>query len=85
MLFISCNNSCQSSVSLSLSLSLSLSPSLPYHLQHELAPNVMAMVEAFNRVALLVPTEILQKTTPQARAKVISVFIQVSHGVQECV
>ena len=45
--------------------------------KHELAPNVMAMVGAFNRVALLVPTEILQETTPQARAKVISVFIQV--------
>ena len=48
--------------------------------KHELAPNVMAMVGAFNRVALLVPTEILQETTPQARAKVISVFIQV--GIQ---
>lgn len=46
--------------------------------KHKLAPNVLAMVGAFNRVALLVPTEILQKTTPQARAKVISVFIQVA-------
>ena len=43
----------------------------------ELAPNVMAMVQSFNRLALLVPTEILEEKTPQARSKVITSFIQV--------
>lgn len=42
-----------------------------------LAPNIMAMVRSFNRVALLVPTEILAEETPQARGKVISTFIKV--------
>jgi len=36
------------------------------------------MVKAFNKVALLVPTEILDETTPQARAKVLSMYIKVS-------
>ena len=49
----------------------------PSHYQDELAPNVMAMVQSFNRLALLVPTEILEETTPQARSKVITSFIQV--------
>ena len=43
----------------------------------ELAPNVMAMVQSFNRLALLVPTEILEEATPQARSKIITSFIQV--------
>ena len=46
--------------------------------QDVLAPNVMAMVRAFNQLALLVPSEILEEKTPQARAKVISNYIQVS-------
>ena len=46
--------------------------------QDVLAPNVMAMVRAFNQLALLVPTEILEEKTPQGRAKVISNYIQVS-------
>lgn len=37
----------------------------------------MAMVRSFNRLALLVPTEILEEKTPQARSKVIATFIQV--------
>ncbi len=37
----------------------------------------MAMVKSFNRVALLVPTEILEGETPQSRAKVISAYIKV--------
>lgn len=45
--------------------------------KNELAPNVMAMVQSFNRLALLVPTEILEERTPQARSKVIVTFIQV--------
>ena len=49
----------------------------PSHYQDELAPNVMAMVQSFNRLALLVPTEILEEKTPQARSKVITSFIQV--------
>ena len=49
----------------------------PSHYQDELAPNVMAMVQSFNRLALLVPTEILEEATPQARSKVITSFIQV--------
>ncbi len=36
------------------------------------------MVRAFNQLALLVPTEILAETTPQARAKVITAYIIVS-------
>ena len=45
--------------------------------KNELAPNVMAMVQSFNRLALLVPTEILEERTPQTRSKVIATFIQV--------
>ena len=47
------------------------------NLQNERAPNVMAMVKSFNQLALLVPTEILEETTPQGRAKVISKYIKV--------
>lgn len=43
-----------------------------------LSPNIMTMVRSFNRVALLVPTEILDELTPAARAKVISTYIKVS-------
>ena len=35
------------------------------------------MVRASNDFAMLVPSEILAETTPQARAKVISIFIKV--------
>ena len=45
--------------------------------KYSLAPNIMAMVEAFNQLALLIPSEILEERTPQARAKVISTFIKV--------
>lgn len=38
----------------------------------------MEIVEFFNRIALLVATEILAEETPQARARVISKVIQVS-------
>ncbi|KAL5503013.1 hypothetical protein EMCRGX_G009888 [Ephydatia muelleri] len=38
----------------------------------------MAMVKSFNRLALLVPTEILEETTPQDRAKVISKYIKIA-------
>ena len=52
--------------------------SFPLTLQkYELAPNVMLMVQSFNRLALLVTTEILAEKTPQARAKVIGNFIKV--------
>ena len=43
----------------------------------QLAPNVMAMVNAFNSLAYLVSTEVLTEETPQERAKVISAFIKV--------
>ena len=48
------------------------------HIQDSLAPNVIAMIQSFNQLALLVPSEILEETTPQARAKVITSYIQVS-------
>ena len=47
------------------------------HLQDSLAPNVIAMIQSFNQLALLVPSEILGETTAQARAKVITSYIQV--------
>ena len=46
-------------------------------LQETRAPNVMKMVKDFNRLALLVPTEILEEKTASARAKVITCYIQV--------
>ena len=49
------------------------------HVQDLLAPNVIAMIQSFNQLALLVPSEILEETTPQARAKVITSYIQVSY------
>ncbi|XP_031563120.1 uncharacterized protein LOC116298721 [Actinia tenebrosa] len=42
------------------------------------SPNVMEIVEFFNRIALLVATEILSEETPQARARVISKVIQIA-------
>lgn len=42
------------------------------------APNVMKMVKEFNRLALLVPTEILEEKTPSGRAKVIACYIQIA-------
>ena len=48
-----------------------------FSLQVELCPNITTMVDHFNSLALLVPTEILAETTPQMRAKVISRFIKV--------
>ena len=39
----------------------------------------MKMVQEFNRLALLVPTEILEEKTASARAKVIACYIQVEH------
>ena len=50
---------------------------LSIHIQDSLAPNVIAMIRSFNQLALLVPSEILEETTPQARAKVITSYIQV--------
>ena len=47
------------------------------HIQDSLAPNVIAMIRSFNQLALLVPSEILEETTPQARTKVITSYIQV--------
>ena len=49
-------------------------------LQNQRAPNIMAMVKSFNNVALLVPTEILEEETPQARAKVVIAYIKVELG-----
>lgn len=37
----------------------------------------MKMVKEFNRLALLVPTEILEEKSASARAKVIACYIQV--------
>eukprot|EP00731_Ephydatia_muelleri_P006960 Em0003g1208a len=50
----------------------------PTNLQNERSPNIMAMVQAFNRLALLIPTEILGETTPQGRANVISKYIKIA-------
>ena len=50
---------------------------MPLIHQERLAPNVLAMVQSFNQLALLVPTEILSEDTHQQRAKVISAYIQV--------
>lgn len=64
-------------VSSTLCMTTSLS-SLPLNLQKaELAPNVLAMVKASNRIAMLVPGEVLDEVTPQGRAKVIGIFIKV--------
>lgn len=52
--------------------------------KEQLAPNIMVMVRSFNRVALLVPTEILEEETPQARAKVISAYIKVMGNSLVC-
>ena len=49
--------------------------------KYSLAPNIMAMVSSFNQLALLIPSEILEEQTPQARAKVISNFIKVGEQV----
>ena len=46
--------------------------------QYVTSPNVMAMVEFFNRVALLAASEILSQDTPSGRARAISKIIQVS-------
>jgi son of sevenless-like protein len=46
--------------------------------KEKLAPNVLAMVQSFNQLALLVPTEILSEETHQQRAKVISAYIQIA-------
>ena len=46
--------------------------------QETVSPNVLAMIKAFNRLALKVTTEILAEKTPRARAKVIQAFIKVS-------
>lgn len=54
-----------------------LNQSVLFLLQETRAPNVMKMVHEFNRLALLVPTEILEEKTASARAKVIACFIQV--------
>ncbi len=47
-----------------------------------MSPNVLAMIKAFNQLALLVPTEILAENAPKARAKVIESFIKVSEITQ---
>ena len=41
------------------------------------------MVKASNQIAQLIPSEVLAETTPQARARVISIFIKVSERSQE--
>lgn len=50
--------------------------------QYVTSPNVMAMVEFFNRVALLAASEILSQDTPSGRARTISKVIQVSKILQ---
>ena len=54
-----------------------LNQSVLFLLQETRAPNVMKMVQEFNRLALLVPTEVLEEKTASARAKVITCYIQV--------
>eukprot|EP00117_Sycon_ciliatum_P013490 scpid57629/ scgid2180/ Ras guanine nucleotide exchange factor E; RasGEF domain-containing protein E len=53
-------------------------PCLWMCVQEELAPNIVSMVNAFNRVALAVATEILSQPTPQVRAQVIMYFIKLA-------
>lgn len=50
----------------------------PCLLQYVTSPNVMAMVEFFNRIALLAASEILSQETTLGRARAISKVIQVS-------
>ena len=45
--------------------------------QHQRSPSVMAMVNFFNRIALLVASEILFEVDPMMRVRVISKVIQV--------
>ena len=47
-------------------------------LQHVTSPNVMNMVEFFNRVAMMVATSILVEETAYLRAKAITKMIKVS-------
>ena len=42
------------------------------------SPNIMAMIEFFERIASLVATEILHQETPKDRAEVMCHFIAVS-------
>ena len=48
--------------------------------KQELAPNVLAMVEAFNSLAHLVANEILAEESLGQRAEVIATYIKVSKG-----
>ena len=47
-------------------------------LQEQTCPNVTQMVQSFNRLALLVSSEILLEETATLRAKVIGAYILVS-------
>ena len=48
-----------------------------YIQKNEMAPNVLAMVDAFNRLAEVVPTEVLEEENVQQRARVITAYIKV--------
>eukprot|EP00118_Oscarella_pearsei_P029099 m.3656 g.3656 ORF g.3656 m.3656 type:complete len:760 (+) comp9669_c0_seq1:190-2469(+) len=47
--------------------------------KRSLAPNIIAMVEWFNRLALMVATQILSEESSSLRARVMSRFIQIAH------
>ena len=51
-------------------------PPLPL-LKHETSPNVLQMIKSFNKLAMLVSTEIVWERSIQARVKAISSYIQV--------
>ena len=53
-------------------------------MQEKLAPNVLAMVRAFNTLAQLVTTEVLAEESQQSRAEVIATHIKVSRFSCNC-
>ena len=52
---------------------------LVYILQHVIAPNIMKMVEFFNRVVMMVTTSILAEENVYRRAKIIQKAIKVRY------
>ena len=52
-------------------------------LQHSTSPNVLAMIQTFNRIACIVCTEIVHERCLQTRGKAISKYITVRERERE--